>query len=29
MNFNKKGLKQQKGIVKQYVAHFVKKNGFC
>ena len=29
MNFPKNASKQQKGIVEQYVAHFVEKNSFC
>ena len=29
MNFPKNASKQKKGIVKQYVAHFVEKNIFC
>ena len=29
MNFTKNVTKQQKGIVLQYVAHFVEKNSFC
>ena len=28
MNFPQNASKQQKGIVKQYVAHFVEKNSF-
>ena len=29
MNFHQIASKQQKAIVKQYVAHFVEKNSFC
>ena len=29
MNFPQNASKQQKGIVSQYVAHFVENNSFC